>query len=309
MNLLLELSEYMCLEPDDLIRFSSTSPHRYKVYSIPKRNKKGVRIIAHPSKELKNVQRLVIKTLQDQLLIHKSAMAYKRGVNIKDNANYHVNSKYLLKMDFTNFFPSITPELFFQVLAREGISFSGDDKTFLTGILFWKPVRRGGLVLSIGAPTSPLISNSLLYRFDSEIYNLCEERNINYTRYADDLTFSTNIQGALFEIPALVQDILEKDLHGQISINEEKTVFSSKAHNRHVTGITISNEAKLSVGRKKKRNLSAAIHHFVNDRLSKEEILSLQGKIAFTIYVEPEFYTRLKKKYGELNIKNLMTYK
>ena len=178
----------------------------------------------------------------------------------------------------------------------------------MRGILFWKPIRKGGLVLSIGAPTSPLISNSLMYGFDESIYKSCEGLNVQYTRYADDLIFSTNKKGILFEIPKLVEKVLVEELHGEIIVNSEKTVFSSKAHNRHVTGITISNDSKLSIGRERKRNISAAVHSFKLGKLTKEEVSSLQGKIAFARHVEPAFYARLERKYGEDVLSNLMTY-
>ena len=113
MKILLEISNILCIEPEHLLRFSSTSPHRYKVYTIPKRNGKGIRTIAHPSKELKYIQRILFKVLRKLLPVHQSAMAYKKGVGIKDNAAAHVRNSYLLKMDFNNFFPSITPELYF----------------------------------------------------------------------------------------------------------------------------------------------------------------------------------------------------
>src|SRR5574343_1201175 len=92
--------------------------------------------------------------------------------------------------------------------------------------------RRQEAMLSIGAPSSPLISNFIMYFFDEKIQNICKENNTLYTRYADDLTFSTNVKNLLFEFPNIVAAILEEETQGQIKINNKKTVFSSKAHNR-----------------------------------------------------------------------------
>ena len=299
MKILLEISNILCIEPEHLLRFSSTSPHRYKVYTIPKRNGKGIRTIAHPSKELKYIQRILFKVLRKLLPVHQSAMAYKKGVGIKDNAAAHVRNSYLLKMDFNNFFPSITPELYFRIMSKKGFSFSTVDIHFLEGILFWRQIRNKGLILSIGAPTSPFISNSMMYDFDEKMCELCVGNNITYTRYADDLTFSTNDKGVLFNVPQLVREVLKEELFDIIKINNEKTIFSSKAHNRHVTGITITNESTLSIGRDRKRNISSGVHKFSLGNISNDEILSLQGMLAFASHVEPTFINRLQKKYGE----------
>lgn len=309
MNILQDLCEELCVEPDVLMRFSATAPHRYKVYKIAKRNGKGTRTIAHPSKELKNVQWCLLDMLKKLLPISRSAMAYQKGIGIKDNAKVHVQSRYLLKMDFSNFFPSITPDLLFDVLSRKNIKFTNDEARLLRGLLFWKPVRNGGLILSIGAPTSPLVSNSLLCRFDEKIHGVCVKNNVFYTRYADDLTFSTNEKGVLFEFPELVQGVLASELSGNITINHEKTVFSSKAHNRHVTGITLTNDSLLSIGRERKRNISAAVHHYLTGRLTEEQIASLQGKISFARHIEPSFIARLEKKYGKNAISKLMSHR
>lgn len=92
---------------------------------------------------------------------------------------------------------------------------------------------------------------------------------------------------------------------GQIKVNLKKTVLSSKAHNRHVTGITLSNDGKLSVGREAKRKLSASIHHFIMRKLSVEEILKLKGNLAHTAFIEPIFLDRMIKKYGSNAITEL----
>ncbi|OOF66465.1 hypothetical protein BKL51_01320 [Rodentibacter sp. Ppn85] len=76
--------------------------------------------------------------------------------------------------------------------------------------------------------------------------------SITYTRYADDIIFSTNSVNILFNIPKIVESLLHDIYQGDISLNKEKTVFFSKVHNRHVTGIRLSNDSKLSIGRYKK---------------------------------------------------------
>jgi RNA-directed DNA polymerase len=298
MNLVKTLCENLFIEENDLKPFASTAPYRYKVYTIKKRNSSKTRTIAHPSKELKFIQRILVSNLEPLLKIEDCAFAYREGKGIKDNAEMHKNSSYLLKMDFENFFNSITPELLFSVMQENGMKLTLIEKKYLSNLLFWKPARRGGLLLSVGAPSSPLISNFVMSPFDKGLMTKCKEIGITYTRYADDLTFSTKQRDVLFEIPAFVGALLKDKAKGKISINKNKTVFSSKAHNRHVTGVTLTNNNKLSIGRNKKRLISSMVHKFSYDLLTEDESFYLQGILSHAAYIEPEFYLRMEKKYS-----------
>ncbi|MCQ4912852.1 reverse transcriptase domain-containing protein, partial [Phocaeicola vulgatus] len=66
------------------------------------------------------------------------------------------------------------------------------------------------LVLSVGAPSSPEISNFCLYNFDKILFEICESQNIKYTRYADDLTFSTNTKDTLFTLIPIIRRLLKE---------------------------------------------------------------------------------------------------
>lgn len=302
MDVLQHISNALLTKRSEIISFSLTAPYRYKIYKIPKRNSNKKRTIAHPSKELKFIQRIIVGYLSEKLPVHESAYAYKKGSGIKDNAEVHLRTKYLLKMDFENFFPSITPRLFFSKLKSANIEITQDDKIILENLLFFKSKRNSNLRLSIGAPSSPLISNFVMYFWDVEIKKICAERGINYTRYADDLTFSTNIKGLLFDVPSILENMLPKYSLGKIRINKGKTIFSSKAHNRHVTGITLTNDEKLSIGRKRKREISVMTHYFINGKLGIEETQKLIGLLAFAKHIEPTFHSKILEKYGSDNL-------
>jgi len=297
------------MDKSEILRFCSTAPYRYKTYEIPKRNSNKKRTIAQPSTELKFIQRVLVSYLEGKLLVHECAFAYKSGIGIKNNAQIHLKTKYLLKMDFENYFPSITPELFFSILKRTGLEFSELNIDLLRKILFWRAARKGPLRLSIGAPSSPLISNFIMYYFDEKMRLICNEKGIKYTRYADDLIFSTNIKNVLFEIPNIVSSVLENETQGQIKINNSKTVFSSKAHNRHITGVTLTNDNKLSVGRARKRLISSMIHKFLYELLDQDDILKLQGFISYANFIEYDFYQRMCRKYGADNLLRIKKFK
>lgn len=278
----------------ELDRFISTCPFRYKIYQIAKKNSTQKRTIAHPSRVLKAVQRTLLSSiLNDLLSVHDCAMAYKKGKGIKDNAKVHLQNRFLLKMDFRNFFPSITSSDFERLLREKYNVTDTYELNVLTQVFFMKSGSE--LVLSIGSPGSPLISNSMLYNFDEKMDEASRSNGIVYSRYSDDLTFSTNKPGVLTEWPKQVTDILSGIEYPLLTINQDKTIHTSKRHNRHVTGITLSSEGNLSIGREKKRIIRAQIHQVKN--LSVKELEQLRGHLAFLAHIEPDTYKRLSKKY------------
>lgn len=296
------LCEKLNIKKHELRQFCLYATKKYKVYSIPKRTG-GNRLIAQPTHELKKYQRIIISILMNALPIHSSAYAYREGLSIKDNALQHVNSSYLLKMDFQNFFNKIKPSLFFSALRIHNLTFSSADLSILESLLFWKPgVKRSKtLVLSVGAPSSPLITNFVMYSFDVQITKWCKDKGITYTRYADDISFSTNIKDVLFLVPNIVKKMLRETIPG-MTVNESKTVFSSKAHNRHITGVTLSTDNNISLGRKKKKFISSLIFKFREGVLPAEEAQYLRGLLSHASNIEPLFIARMKKKYGEPTI-------
>ncbi len=273
------------------------APLHYKVYKIPKRTF-GERTIAQPTSYLKELQRtfLVLRPLP----VHKAAMAYRLGLSIKDNAQKHSGNSYLLKMDLNNFFNSIVPHIFWQEWCYFFELPEASEKILIERLLFWAPQKNldGSLMLSVGAPSSPCVSNFVMHRFDEKLDLICRERKVVYTRYADDLTFSTQRQDVQTELPKLIAELLI-DLFGAVlTINRRKTVFSSKAHNRHVTGITLTNDDQLSLGREKKRYIKHLVYQFILCRLSIVDINHLKGLLSFAKHVEPVFIKALEKKYS-----------
>ena len=289
------LSTELGLMPDRIEHIIKTAPLRYKKFSIPKRDGSS-RLVAQPAREVKAIQRLIVKKLN--FPVHSVATAYRAGSSIKINAKSHVGNDYLLKMDFRNFFPSI---FFEDIVKHIEFSFPGsydnETKELIAKACTWTSNRKPPLRLCIGAPSSPVISNSILYVFDAQLFKLASEQGIVYTRYADDLTFSTSQKGFLDKLPPLILDLLKKLEYPKLKINQSKTVFASKSGNRTVTGITLNSIGELSVGRDRKRLISSMYHHYHIGRLSEKDIQKLFGLLAFVDSIEPGFSERLKVKF------------
>ena len=279
----------------ELDNYAQTCPYRYKTYQIEKRST-GFRTISQPSKDLKVVQRFMLeKFLNPKLIVHDAAKAYKTDTNILDNAKPHLKNSYILKMDFEDFFPSITAKDFVNYLISSNIAEENYESELLAKIFFMN--KNGELRLSIGSPGSPIISNALLKDFDKVIFDQCVKEGIAYTRYSDDITLSTNHQDILFAWPEKVKAYLLTMNSPKLKLNEEKTIFSSKKFNRHVTGITITNDGKPSIGRGRKRTLRSRVFHAAN--CSEKELANLRGHIAFATQVDAHFLVSLNKKYPE----------
>ncbi|MCO6524336.1 MAG: retron St85 family RNA-directed DNA polymerase [Candidatus Schmidhempelia sp.] len=310
MREIIKYADSLEISVENLQIFLLNAPKMYKVYKILKRTH-GYRVIAQPTKQLKEYQRKFIKIFSQYLVVHEYAMAYQKNKNIQQNAEIHKNNSYLLKIDFENFFNSITPALFWNEWENTNPDiFDEDEKKLFSRLLFWNPNRKRTkqekLILSIGAPSSPSISNFVMYRFDKLITQYCLNKNINYTRYADDLTFSTNTKNILYQIPAEVSKNLNLLFGNKLRVNNSKTVFSSKAHNRHITGITITNNNKLSLGRERKRYIRALVHQYKYAQLEKADIQYLKGLLNFCKSIEVSFIHSLAQKYGNETLKNIM---
>jgi hypothetical protein len=302
------LAEVVPLSTEELIRLIRSAPMRYKVYLIPKRKQGQFRTIAQPAREVKALQYWVMSNILAQFPIDQAATAYRNGRNIADNARPHAHGRFLLKLDFKDFFPSIQDTDFKRYLAAGSPSITDRDAELLARILFWRPKGTRQLCLAIGAPSSPLLSNILLYDFDREVSEFCSNLRVAYTRYADDLTFSAQTSNLLGEAEEMVTALCAR-LHGpRLVLNREKTVRVSKKRSRKVTGLVLTNDGQVSLGRGAKRQIRASVHHFLLGKLNKEQAMSLRGMLAYVNSVEPEYLNRLRAKYGDESILRIQTF-
>lgn len=308
-DLLERLSSDLALPQQDLVYLIRSAPYRYKVYEIPKKASGKKRTIAQPAKEIKPLQYWTMSEVLAAFPVHPSATAYRKGKNILDNAAPHANQRYLCKLDFRNFFPSIKSTDFEKFMRSNSLAaiWSEEEVRHLSRILFWRKKRGNVLQLSIGAPSSPLLSNILMYNFDARTNAICAELGVRYTRYADDLSFSTNEAGILQQLERRIPQICKEIRSPRLVLNETKTVHASKKGLRKVTGLVLSNDGLVSLGRMKKRQIRAAMHRYVAGRLTEEEIPELGGMLSFIKSVEPLFLQRLASKYGATALSHLMS--
>lgn len=293
-DLIEEMSGDLGILPAHLAQIIRTAPLRYKVFHIKKKKPGEFREVAQPAREVKAIQYWVIIRFGDRLPIHSAATAYSEGSSIKENARRHVASNYFLKMDLRKFFPSIlASDIERHLESTLPDELDGSARALVSRVCCWAPMRAPPLRLCIGAPTSPLLSNSIMYRFDDFMSKLAIADGVEYTRYADDLTFSTKYAGTLDRYRDHVSGALRELEYPRLSINEEKTVFASRASHRRVTGVVLTPTGTLSLGRERKRIIRAMFHRNSLGLLSQDEKEHLAGLLAFADSIEPGFSKRL----------------
>lgn len=282
------------LKEADVRSIIERAPRSYKFYRIPKRTE-GYREIAQPAREVKHLQRLFVRGLE-RLPIHDAAMAYRKGTSIKQNAKRHSGNGPIMKFDFSNFFPSIKEEDW-QAYCLDNQLFDKQDIELSSKLLFHRRGKSTILNLAIGAPSSPWLSNVLMFKFDEAISNAVAADSVTYTRYADDLTFSAPRTGYLTGVEKALRRIVREHRHPRLKLNEEKTVVSTAKYRRVVTGLVLALDGSVTVGRERKRLIRAMLDHASRSNLDDEQILRLRGLLAFALDVEPEYFTAAIERY------------
>jgi RNA-directed DNA polymerase len=144
-----------------------------------------------------------------------------------------------------------------------------------------------------------MLSNILMYEFDTRLADAVRRSKVVYTRYADDLTFSAKRTGFLTGVEAELRRIIRDVEFPSLAINEAKTILATQKYKRMVTGLILTNDRKVSIGYRRKREIRAALHHQVHGRLGISDQARLAGLLAFVNAVEPDFLANLASKYGQ----------
>lgn len=310
MTLIVELTESIGLSRSEITQIINTAPARYKVYPIKKRDG-GERIIAQPSRELKAIQRYVLNEKLKYFPSHGAAMAYEDGRSIAENARAHRLSEFILKLDFKNFFPSLKTKDWANFIQRHPQEAIGADELPLySKILFWGILSRSTVprCLSIGAPTSPRISNILMYDFDVFLSEIALQQGLVYTRYADDITVSGASSDDILKFERQLSKYVRSMKSPKLELNDLKRGFYNKSQRRMVTGLILTPDEKISIGRDRKRKISSLLHRSTLNQLDAEQRSVLKGLLGFCIAAEPSFVDRLRIKYGDEAVNSAMRF-
>jgi retron-type reverse transcriptase len=233
-----------------------------------------------PDLILKKVQRSIVDNILVYYPISRFATAYAFGSSVQKNARAHVGKKKILKLDIEGFFDNILYSRVKDVVFFKE-KFSEPIRILLTMLCYYSEV------LPQGAPSSPAITNIIMYEFDEKIGQFCEDRGISFTRYCDDMTFSGDFDEK--EVIELVKSELKKL---GLFLKNRKTVVVPFAKRQTVTGVVVNEKINLTKEYKKKiRQELYYIKKFgLDEHLKKigetdkqKYLHSLKGRIAFVL--------------------------
>lgn len=245
----------------------------YIRYKIPKRSG-GERSIAAPKPILKRAQRNILDLILSKVEIADVAHGFLKNKSIITNAKNHSSlPKLIINIDIKDFFPSITFERIRGMY--KSLGYSGYIASILAIICTFcermaievdektRFVATTKRILPQGSPASPMITNIICRRMDSRLEGLSKKFSFTYTRYADDMSFSTQEENKdeLARFYGLIQKIIKEE---GFEINRLKTRFLRRNNQQNVTGLVVNNES-LGIPRKWIRQLRAAIHNARKD--------------------------------------------
>ena len=292
----------------------ATTVTHYVRFQVPKKSG-GMRELAAPHRDLAAAQEWILIHILEKLPVHDAAHGFVPGRGTMSNAVPHVARATVVNLDLKDFFPSITfPRVkgIFQELGfspavatilgllctecpRQQVEYNGKKLFVATG-------PRG---LPQGACTSPALSNLLARRLDARLAGIAKKLGFNYTRYADDLTFSGDGTAAAKTgyLLARVRHIVEGE---SLVVNEKKTRVQRPGRRQTVTGIVVNKRP--NVPRKLAKRLRAILHHAKKDGLASQNREQrpnfeqwLGGMIAYVQMVNPEKGKRLRDAYKSIS--------
>ena len=226
--------------------FGAKRNESYRTFQIPKKSG-GTRTIEAPSEELKVIQLWIKENILDKFNPSHYAKGFKKGVSIYDNALPHVGKKLVINIDLKDFFPSIKYFEIYKVFKYIGYT-DGVSK------LLTKLCTNSKDVLPQGSPASPSLSNMVSLKLDKRLSELAHAIGADYTRYADDITFSGD--ESIGQYTCLIRRIIHEE--GYV-VNEDKFRLQHSFQRQEVTGLVVNK--KVSVPEKLISELENAIYY------------------------------------------------
>lgn len=259
---------------------------RYYHHISLKKKTGGNRAIDSPHRQLKALQRWVLKNILERLSVSDYAKGFVPETSLIDNALPHVGNQYVLKIDLKDFFPSIKASYVYSVFRSVG--YSTQVSFFLTSICTLKGY------LPQGAPTSPYLSNLVCLRLDQRIGKYCDKHALVYTRYADDISVSGNKLKIIKSAWVILRLIINEE---GFTINKEKEMLSGPRSRREVTGLITT--PSISIGRVKYNHYRNKIFHlYKEDSIESKD--KITGILSYVSSVDKKKCVKLREYYNSL---------
>ncbi|GEM54292.1 hypothetical protein B0A58_06405 [Flavobacterium branchiophilum NBRC 15030 = ATCC 35035] len=297
-----KLLQHLILKDAKEFNLENSTSVFYHQFEIKKKSG-GIRTIHAPHPKLKEVQEALNYIFQCVYLPHPNATGFVVGKSIVDNAKKHVNQKYVYNLDLKDFFPSIDKSRVWGRLliapfnlknSPKGIKIANMIASICCTKLEVERIKDGvshtilTSVLPQGAPTSPTLTNAICEKMDIRLAGVAKRFGLQYSRYADDITFSSNHNACeyakgKFEKIYKKNSIFDTEVRRIITdqnfrINESKVRLQVKNVKQEVTGITVNE--KLNVSRDYIKQLRKWLYYWESYGFDKASTFFTQNYMA-----------------------------
>lgn len=277
----------------------------------------GHRLIEAPKQQLKAVQHKILREILDKIAPHPAAFGFVAGRSAAMNAAEHAGQYIVLKLDLENFYTTVRYSRVVAIFRSLGFSRAAAlwlarlTTTAAPGSLEF-PARQPHEILPYlhrhlpqGAPTSPAIANLSAYALDVRLAGLARAYHANYSRYADDLTFSGShrFAGALRDFIPLSQQVVRSE---RFLVNRAKRKVIRRNGRQVVTGIVVNERPNIS--RSDYDRLKATLHNCVRQGPRSQNVEQhadyaghLLGRIAWVATLNSTRAAKLRKLYDRID--------
>lgn len=283
-----DIARWLGMEKHQL-QLLSAKP-QYETFFIPKKSG-GKRLIQHPTKRLKQVQKRLAFGLQCAYFPVRTDAAYgflispadeETARNIYTNACRHVGQAWLINLDLKDFFHQVNAQQIEDFLQVAPFDFTDEAASCLARLC----TCNGRLPM--GAPSSPILSNFACRSLDLALEALVKSHNMAYTRYADDLTFSADTRIAA----ETMRDIRACIEAHHFRINEKKLILQRREDRPEVTGLRLH---------KKRPDVSPAFIKGIKYDLKILRALTAPRMVEREIFVHPPVKKLRQSIQGQIN--------
>ena len=236
---------------------------RYKDFSIPKKSG-GVRNISAPKGSLKLILTYLNVIFQAMYEPTEAAMGFLPGRSIADNAAAHIGKNYVFNTDLQDFFPSVHQARIWAMLQKKPFSLNEELASVIAGLCCMQDPKgtldKKGKVIGVlpqGSPCSPILTNIVCRNLDRRLLGLAKRFNLSYTRYADDITFSSDYN-VFQEGSEFMQEFSKIVAEQKFQINDKKTRLQKSGQRQEVTGLLVNK--KVNIAKEYYRDLRSLLY-------------------------------------------------
>ncbi|MFC5478822.1 reverse transcriptase domain-containing protein [Massilia suwonensis] len=288
-------------------------------YEVISEGGNGKRRILKPKDKFKEFHRFLNLFLIEFLPVNERVVfSYRKGVGPLNAVEKHQRGRHFFQTDIVSFFGSIDQSLTRRIIC-EGAKYSpiSDIEKYIDRIIEMICIDDS---LPIGFPASAPLSNCVLFDFDNALEKYCDEHELVYSRYSDDIIVSAQSPDEIFNIVDVIARNLRELVSPRLDINRAKTRFFKVGGRISLLGMMILPNGKISPDTRRKTDLEVMLHYYSTDRARFRSLMEkkkpnlseddyedfLSGHLNYVDSIDKDYTDKLRKKFGTTTIDSLI---